>query len=89
MLVLGSLSHRADVMLDLVIDIKNNRLSKTGKKETMKILSPNIGRWLQELEVQKMALVHLTWARISDPHKSGTPMSFIYCQTHSRSMVVA
>ena len=58
-------------MLDLVIDVKNNKLARSGRRESFKNLSPTLAKWLSQIDASRMALVDLTWEKVSSPNKSG------------------
>lgn len=62
-------------MLDLVIDIKNNKLARSGKRESFRTLSPVVNKWLQQIDVSKMALIDLTWEKLVLPNKTGSQAS--------------
>lgn len=67
----GILSKKAELMLDLVIDIKNNRLAKKGSRESFIHLSHTVGKWLQKIDVSKIALMDLNWKKLLDSQKTG------------------
>ena len=71
----GTLSVRARVMLDLVVDIKNNkRRGDSGSSQgsgPAAVLSPAIGKWLRSLDVSAVAMGGIPWQRIVSKRKKG------------------
>ena len=67
----GEMSQRAEIMLELVVDVKNNRKSKSSAlANTLEsYLSQGSLRWLKESRVADTQLKNLTWERLIDPQK--------------------
>lgn len=62
------MSQRADIMLSLVLDIKNNkRRDKASGPAT--VLSPNVVSWLKQCHVGHVQLKGLTWQKLLSPKK--------------------
>jgi hypothetical protein len=57
----GQLSQRARLMLDLVIDIKNNRKRADNLGKQAAALLPHFVQLLKENHVDAVSLRHLTW----------------------------
>ncbi|KAK9823765.1 hypothetical protein WJX72_005349 [[Myrmecia] bisecta] len=64
-----SMTKRAEVMLGLVVDIKNNR-RKDGAKAAP-ALSPAIAKFLKQAGVDKVQLRNLSWRKILTSNKKG------------------
>ena len=76
----GGLSKRASLMLDLIVDIKNNRPSAAGAKAkgtegrrggALAVLSPGVAKWVKGCGVDDICLRNLTWAKLLAPDKKG------------------
>ncbi|KAJ9511491.1 hypothetical protein QJQ45_029845, partial [Haematococcus lacustris] len=70
------LSKRAELMLDLVIDIKNNRQSKVvggkvGASGAGHSPSPALLKWLSSCNAGEVALRGITWTKLCAPGKKG------------------
>lgn len=67
----GQMTERTEIMLELVMDIKNNRKSKNASdgKTLESYLSQGTQRWLKESKVEEVQLKNLTWERLLDPQK--------------------
>ena len=64
------MSQRAQLMLDLVLDIKNNR--RRGKGEAVAAegtLGPAAKAWLRAANVGAVQLQGITWAVLTQPDK--------------------
>ncbi len=64
------LSTRARVMLDLVVDIKNNRKREDGRKKAVQ-LDPAAAKWLRGCNVGAVALGGITWKKVLTGDKKG------------------
>lgn len=65
-----SMSPRTEVMLELILDIKNNRQPKGGKGAALDaFLSQGAQRWLKESKVPDIQLRGVTWQRLLAPNK--------------------
>lgn len=76
----GDLSVRAKVMLDLVVDVKNNRMKKRqgslaipmdGTKPLASALPPQTGLWYKSLSVETVSIGGLSWDKILSADKKG------------------
>lgn len=81
----GTLSKRAALMLDLVIDIKNNRKPRSnvdrskfdpvvdgsGRRGAAGVLQPGLLKWLRGAGVDDVTLVNLSWSKLTAPDKKG------------------
>jgi nucleolar MIF4G domain-containing protein 1 len=83
----GGKSKRAEIMLELVMDIKNNRLregkaskaaaaaaaaaGKKGRGGAAAVLQPGLLRWLKQLGVDDVTLSNIGWAKLVQPNKKG------------------
>ena len=78
-----SMSQRAQIMLELVVDIKNNRKAKSSTSENTleSFLSQGSLRWLKESKVEDVQLRGVTWERLLDPNKK---VSLITCSLSLR-----
>jgi nucleolar MIF4G domain-containing protein 1 len=81
------MSKRAEIMLELVMDIKNNRLregkaskaaaaaaaaaGKKGRGGAAAVLQPGLLRWLKQLGVDDVTLSNISWAKLVQPNKKG------------------
>ena len=65
----SKLSVRARVMLDLVVDIKNNK--KRGDYKSAYVLSPAVSKWLRSLDLSEVAVGGIPWERILSKVKRG------------------
>lgn len=64
----GRMSPRADIMLSLVLDIKNNkRRDRAGGPAA--VLSPGVVAWLKQCRVGQVQLKGLTWEKLLSPKK--------------------
>lgn len=69
-----SLSPRTEVMLELILDIKNNRQPKGGKGAALEsFLSQGAQRWLKESKVPDVQLRAVTWETLLAPNKKVQP----------------
>lgn len=66
----GGLSTRARVMLDLVVDIKNNRKREDGRRKAVQ-LDPAAAKWLRGCNVGAVALGGITWKKVLTGDKRG------------------
>ena len=73
---LGQLGRRAELMLDLVVDIKNNR--KRGGDESISELSRVVMKWLTKCGIKQIHLGSLTWDDLIQRDKKGTSLH-IHC----------
>lgn len=64
-------------MLDLVLDIKNNRKKQQGSEESFKYLSDGLGKWLQDCGVAKIKMGALSWEKLLMEDKKGA-----LCEEH-------
>ena len=69
-----TMSQRAQIMLELVVDIKNNRKAKSSTSENTleSFLSQGSLRWLKESKVEDVQLRGVTWERLLDPNKKAS-----------------
>ena len=74
----GSLSRRAQIMLQLVVDIKNNRKRPrnsndggSGGTAATTVLSPMVMKWLKSGGVDDVGIAGLTWSRLLNKDKRG------------------
>lgn len=58
-------------MLDLVLDIKNNKKKQQASKTGFKYLSDGLGKWLQECGVAKVKMGALAWEKLLMQDKRG------------------
>ncbi|GAX86627.1 hypothetical protein CEUSTIGMA_g14035.t1, partial [Chlamydomonas eustigma] len=69
----GALTKRAQLMLDLVVDVKNNRRSAdsggSGGKRAASVLSPGVLKWLRQSGVEEVQLRNITWEKLLDKSK--------------------
>lgn len=65
-----TLSTRARVMLDLVVDIKNNRKREDGRRKAV-ALDPAAAKWLRSCHVGTVALGGITWKKVLTADKRG------------------
>ena len=66
----GGLSIRARVMLDLVVDIKNNRKRDDGRRKVAQLDSA-AAKWLRGCNVGAVALGGITWKKVLTGDKRG------------------
>lgn len=66
----GGLSTRARVMLDLVVDIKNNRKREDGRRKAVQLDSA-AAKWLRGCNVGAVALGGITWKKVLTGDKRG------------------
>ena len=65
-----SMSNRTEVMLELVLDIKNNRQPKGGGAiSTESLLGQGSLRWLRESRVAEVQLRSVNWPKLLAPRK--------------------
>ena len=64
----GKMSQRADIMLSLVLDIKNNKRRDKASGPSA-VLSPGVVTWLKQCHVGHVQLKGLTWQKLLSPHK--------------------
>lgn len=66
-----SMSTRTRLMLDLVLDIKNNRRRKGDEPAAAAegTLGPAARAWLRSADVQAVQLQGLSWQRLAQPGK--------------------
>ena len=69
------MKQRTAVMLELVLDIKNNRRPKGGATAAAleSLLSVGAQRWLRESRVAEVQLRGLTWEKLLLPNKKARP----------------
>lgn len=83
----GGMSKRAEIMLELVMDIKNNRMregkaskaaaaaaaaaGKKGRGGAAAVLQPGLLKWLKQLGVDDVTLNNISWAKLVQPNKKG------------------
>jgi len=68
----GSMSQRTEVMLELVLDIKNNRRPKgagAGAGGLEGLLSQGSQKWLKDSQVGEVQLRAVTWSKLLQPDK--------------------
>lgn len=65
----GQMSQRADIMLSLVLDIKNNKRRDKASGPAM-VLSPSVVSWLKQCHVGHVQLKGLTWQKLLSPKKT-------------------
>lgn len=70
----GTMSERTQVMLELVLDIKNNRKLKGSAQVAAleSLLSQGSLRFLRESKVPEIQLHGLTWEKLMQPQKKVT-----------------
>lgn len=64
----GQMSQRADIMLSLVLDIKNNKRRDKASGPAA-VLSPGVVTWLKQCHVGHVQLKGLTWQKLLSPDK--------------------
>lgn len=76
----GDISARAKVMLELVVDIKNNRMKETkgalsisasGSASLANALPPNAAHWFRGCDVQSVAIGGISWSKITQFDNKG------------------
>lgn len=79
----GAMTKRAEIMLELVIDIKNNRKrdvsgnskskasGSSSKGGAAAVLQPGVIKWLKQSGVDDVKLVNLSWKKLVTPDKKG------------------
>ncbi|EIE19666.1 MIF4G-domain-containing protein [Coccomyxa subellipsoidea C-169] len=68
----GKLSSRAEVLLSLVLDIKNNKQrSKSSAVSVSSVLSAGVLKWLKSSGMEEVQLRTLSWAKVLQPKKKG------------------
>lgn len=70
-LLVGTLSMQGELMLDLVLDIKNNKKKAKDQMATFKYLSDGTGKWLQEAGVSQIKMGELSWQKLLQTDKKG------------------
>ena len=65
------MSPRTEVMLELILDIKNNRQPKGSSRGAAldMFLSQGAQRWLKESKVPDVQLRAITWGKLLAPNK--------------------
>lgn len=72
----GTITTRARVMLDLVVDVKNNRMkarkgalsiSTNGSATIANALPPNVSHWFKSQNIDAVAVGGISWNKIIDP----------------------
>lgn len=63
------MSQRANIMLSLVLDIKNNKRRDKASGPAM-VLSPGVVSWLKQCHVGHVQLKGLTWQKLLSPKKT-------------------
>jgi hypothetical protein len=74
----GSMSQRTEVMLELVLEIKNNRKSKGGSVTAAGLevlLSQGSQKWLKDSQVAEVQLRAVTWGKLLQPDKKVVTLS--------------
>ena len=69
----GALSQRARLMLDLVVDIKNNRKRGDGAGGRTASLPPPVAKLLRDSNVEAVSLQQLSWEKVWVLVASGQP----------------
>ena len=64
----GQMSQRANIMLSLVLDIKNNKRRDRANGPAA-VLSPGVVTWLKQCHVGHVQLKGLTWQKLLSPNK--------------------
>ena len=67
----GRMSQRAEIMLSLVLDIKNNK-KRDKVNGPAAVLSPGVVGWLKQCHVQRVQLKGLTWQKLLSPQKKAS-----------------
>ncbi len=62
------MTERAEILLGLVLDIKNNR-KRPGAATTRELLPTGIFKWLRESGAEAVQLRSVTWAKLLAPNK--------------------
>ena len=62
----GELSTRADILLDVVVEVKNNRAARGREGPQSAVISPVQQRLLKQWGVGEVLLRGMTWARLLD-----------------------
>lgn len=78
----GKMSPRADIMLSLVLDIKNNRRRDRASGPAA-VLSSGVISWLKQCHVGQVQLKGLTWEKLLSPNKKVGMVS--PCRHHHRA----
>lgn len=85
----GKMSQRTEILLELVVDIKNNRKSKSAAnhRPMEAYQSQGTQRWLRESKVEDFQLRNLAWKQLLDPQKKvkfppPSPPSFAHTQIY-------
>lgn len=64
----GGMSQRAEIMLSLVLDIKNNK-KRDRAGGPAAVLSPGVVTWLKQCHVGQVQLKGLTWNKLLTSNK--------------------
>ncbi|CAL8471329.1 g10871 [Coccomyxa elongata] len=68
----GKLSSRAEVLLSLVLDIKNNKQRNKGAAVSIQsVLSVGVLKWLKSTGMEEVQLRNLSWAKVLQPKRKG------------------
>ncbi len=67
----GGMTERGEVLLSLVLDIKNNRQRKAGAAAatTRELLPSGVFKWLREAKAEGVQLHGVSWAKLLAPNK--------------------
>ncbi|KAI7835645.1 hypothetical protein COHA_010459 [Chlorella ohadii] len=66
----GRLTKRAQILLELVVDVKNNRTREEAKRKVV-VLAPAIGKWLKQCGAPDAAVGGISWHKVLQPGKKG------------------
>lgn len=66
-----NLSVRARVMMDIVVDVKNNRKRELNKRELTQRLDSQVLRWLKGAGISGIALGGISWETVLEKDKRG------------------
>ena len=74
----GGMSPRSEIMLSLVLDIKNNKRRDRAAGPAA-VLSPGVVTWLKQCHVGHVQLKGLTWQKLLSPHKKASAALPLLC----------
>ncbi|KAL4421444.1 hypothetical protein ABPG75_010735 [Micractinium tetrahymenae] len=66
----GQLTKRAQILLELVVDVKNNRRREDAKRRVVE-LAPAVTRWLKASGAADVAIGGIAWSKVLQPNKKG------------------
>ncbi|PSC75596.1 nucleolar MIF4G domain-containing 1 [Micractinium conductrix] len=66
----SGLTKRAQMLLELVVDVKNNRRRDDAKRRVVE-LAPAVGKWLKACGASDAAVGGITWQKVQQRNKKG------------------